>query len=203
MPLRPRLTLAERVFRPIFGRWWKAILPVLPVIVGWPIVAFREAVAFDAAHFVEEWIKISVSTIMFYLVVEFVQERRRSELSRLEIAEFRANHLTAPLDRAIRDIDALLSQLEPNEFADASDALLVASRDVEHVAAALTGARAFVGSDSTFREVKADDLQAVALGFSALSTTREWGEASIDDIRRYRDVAAQALLAFRQTETDQ
>src|SRR5687768_2939051 len=113
----------ERVFRPLFGRWWPVALPLLPVVVAWPIVVFQDEVAFDAAHFVEEWLKLSVTTLIFYFVIELVQEQRRSELSRLDLADFRLNHLIIPLERAIAEADNLVAQLNPGEATDISDGL--------------------------------------------------------------------------------
>lgn len=66
---------AKQVLESHITRNWIISLAVLVAIIVWPIAMFWNAVRFDPAKFVEEWIKLSVEGLLIFLLLEIMRHR--------------------------------------------------------------------------------------------------------------------------------
>ena len=176
----------QRVLAPVFGRRWPLILLLIPIVVTWPLLAFWPLITFEPSDFVEEWIKLSLTTFIFYFIIEIVQERRRTELSRQDLESFRELHLVAPLRQAVDQLETVIAKLTPGEWVDVSDELLVVCRHVEHVRSAFATAQTLVTElrhHSLLAGTNPSQVDTHLRALTDLAKTRHWGVAPIEDLQ--------------------
>ena len=79
-PRNARLpTVARRVLRELFGRAWLLSLFILLAVIFWPVLLFLPGLAFDPVAFTEEWVKLSATGLLIYLILDILQARRTTE----------------------------------------------------------------------------------------------------------------------------
>jgi len=193
-------TAARRVLQPTFGKRWRWSLPLLAAIVFLPTFIFWQSVAFDPVHFVEEWIKLSVTTICIFLIFEIFQERRRAETSKHTLREFAAVAVLKPLHTLAETLRSARDSINIGSSTNVSDVLAVAATDIIKIGSALDSAAAL--SETLMfrlvleRSVRSLDAAGLADALSNLARLREWGSASLADFDHVLDIlqhSAQAL----------
>lgn len=168
----------RRVLEPLFGRRWRWVVAALPLLIFWPTLAFWRAVAFDPAHFVEEWTKLALTTLGVFLLVEILQERRHETIQRTLLEDFLTSDVVTPLQEIISNLVALRSTITHASTVDASTALNATSAQLLRIKIAIETALSLLVS-LTYRRrlthiLSSVDFAKLASSARGLSSTQHW-----------------------------
>lgn len=85
--MRRRSVLSESL-KSHLGRTWPLALLIVAVLVLWPVLVFRGAIAFSPERFTEEWIKTLAEGLVLLMILEILRTRQLSMQSRTDTAEW-------------------------------------------------------------------------------------------------------------------
>jgi hypothetical protein len=152
------------------------------------------------AKFVEEWVKLGATTVLFFIVVEIFQERRRSADVAESAADFLYETITSPLSRTAESLVRLTQELKVGQHLDASAVLRPAGGVLAAVHIAATTPYALPprirGQLEEFAQKH--DLDQISNVLSDLSETLSWDLVPLEDLRGSSErVAAAAADSAR------
>jgi hypothetical protein len=188
---------ASRVLQPIFGTHWRWWIGLLMVSVFLPAFLFWKHIAFDPAHFVEEWTKLSLTTICVFLFIEVLQERRHTESHKRNLREFAARAVLEPLSAVVAKFKSARVGLFVGCTSDASQLLANGAAEILRIGGALDSATA-LSETLMFRML----LTRASLGLDAagladalmnLSHTRNWGTVPLGDLDHILDTLQRVI----------
>lgn len=101
---QPALAL---VLQRLLGRQWGRNLTLLLLFVFWPLAAFWRQIAFDPAHFVEEWIKLTLGGVVLVVAVEALRQAAMESAVGWTTTRRLADDLTPQIDRLVAMVTAI------------------------------------------------------------------------------------------------
>jgi|GEM_PF-6942728 len=199
---------ARRVLQPIFGKYWRWWIAILTLSVFLPALVFWRQVAFDPAHFVEEWTKLGLTTICVFLFIEILQERRHAESHKHRFREFATAAVLEPLCTLAAKLLEGRAALSVGCSSDLSQLLADCASEALKIGSALD-LTSVLGETLTFH----NRLKNAALGLDSasladslmgLSNIREWGTVPLADfdyilgnLQRVIDALQRDLVAWQ------
>lgn len=122
-------TSAATIFKQYFGRFWTIFPLVLLAVAFWPILAFRKLIVFNPAAFVTEWVKISVEVVLLFLIIEIVNHRNTTRNENQSLHSLMMANYIAPGKRMIELLNIFRKELESDDSAEATRAVLAVCDD--------------------------------------------------------------------------
>jgi hypothetical protein len=165
--------LIRRHLTLLLGTWWPIWLPAIAIAIFWPCAVFFTRVVFDAAHFIEIWLQMAVTTLVVVFLVDFAQQRRGEREVALAVSNVVRSHIMPALDDAANTLERSLSEgNEPSR----NDDVRLAARRLEPLTEAFR-----LLTDMTHDPARRMSLQAFLADFAISRWTTELNEIA-DDI---------------------